>query len=523
MTEDTGFRTEPMERVIEGMTVVDAAGEKLGTVAYVKLGDSQAVTTQGNEPGELGVLGAVPSPASGEREPDVPEPLRSQLLRAGFIKVDGPGLLDPDRYVRGDRVGDVSGDTVRLRPPTSSTARPRGAIVETQGEVSARADAPAAGQLPTAGPGATVSPFQQPSRGLSRGVMFGVGGGGLAAIGGAGGAAWLYRRWQRERNRPINRLRRQVRRAAAKPAWPTGGLGVALVLALLLGRGLRAWVSPDNVPARAADRLRKMRRAEQATAREEVRPRPGKIQLPRINLPSVSRVASGPTLVAARARARSVPPSAGRTGLGLGGLLALGAAGYLGWRTLRGRGRGIGTTEPASAFDQRHRSAGVPGDLPRFLPGGRGVRQPGPRGEELPQKKDDPRREAARRLDWREEELQARKEPVQTGEVQIGKEVVSEEKTIEVPRTHEEVTVERRPVERRPADRPIGEGETISVPVHEERVSVEKAPVVYEELEVGTRQAQETEQVSGEVRRDEARIEREGDVDVRGDEPRRSR
>jgi hypothetical protein len=49
-----------------------------------------------------------------EREPDVPGPLRAQLLRYGFVKVDGPGLTDTDRYVRSDRIASVSGDTVTL-------------------------------------------------------------------------------------------------------------------------------------------------------------------------------------------------------------------------------------------------------------------------------------------------------------------------------------------------------------------------------------------------------------------------
>ena len=133
--------------------------------------------------------------------------------------------------------------------------------------------------------------------------------------------------------------------------------------------------------------------------------------------------------------------------------------------------------------------------------------------------------EGGERVQLREEELRARKEPIQTGEARIGKEVVAEEKTIEVPRTREEVTVDRRPVDRRPSDRPVGEGadEAIEVPVREERVTVEKEPVVTEELGVRKRPVQETEEVSGTVRREEARIEGEGDVDVRGDEPRRQR
>jgi uncharacterized protein (TIGR02271 family) len=100
--------------------------------------------------------------------------------------------------------------------------------------------------------------------------------------------------------------------------------------------------------------------------------------------------------------------------------------------------------------------------------------------------------------------------------VEIKKDVVTEQRTVDVPVTREEVYVERHPVERRPSDRPIGQGETIEVPVREERVEVEKRPVVYEEVEVGKRQVQDTEHVSAEVRREEAHIEREGDVRVRG-------
>ncbi len=113
----------------------------------------------------------------------------------------------------------------------------------------------------------------------------------------------------------------------------------------------------------------------------------------------------------------------------------------------------------------------------------------------------------------REEELQAHKQPVEKGRVEIGKEVVEEQKTLEVPVTREEVTVERHSVPRRASDTPIGEGdETIRVPVHEEQVEVTKRPVVTEEISVGKQQVQEKRQVSGTVRREEARIEGEGDV-----------
>ena len=127
-------------------------------------------------------------------------------------------------------------------------------------------------------------------------------------------------------------------------------------------------------------------------------------------------------------------------------------------------------------------------------------------------------RAEAETLQLREEELQARKQPVETGQVRLGKEVVEEQRTLEVPVTREEVSIERQPVERRPAEGTIGAGETetIRVPVREERVEVEKTPVVYEEVGVGKREVSETQQVSDTVRREEARIGQTGEVDVRG-------
>jgi len=97
--------------------------------------------------------------------------------------------------------------------------------------------------------------------------------------------------------------------------------------------------------------------------------------------------------------------------------------------------------------------------------------------------------------------------------VTLGKDVVEQQRTLEVPVSREEVYVERRAVDR-PADRPIEatSEKTIDVPVREEQVEIEKRPVVYEEVEVGKRQVQETQRVSDTVRREEARIDREGDV-----------
>lgn len=121
-------------------------------------------------------------------------------------------------------------------------------------------------------------------------------------------------------------------------------------------------------------------------------------------------------------------------------------------------------------------------------------------------------------LELREEELSARKRSVETGRVELAKEVVSEQRTIDVPVTHEEVTIERRAVDHQPSDGPIGETDaTISIPVRQEQVTADKRAVVYEEVNVGKRAVQDTEHVSETVRREQAVVDKEGAVEIEGE------
>ncbi len=100
-----------ISQVRAGMTVVDATGENLGTVDYVRMGDPGAATVGADTPADPGFFEAI---FAGQNEPDLPEPLRSPLLRLGFIKIDGEGWIDTDRYVTADLIDRVSGDTVIL-------------------------------------------------------------------------------------------------------------------------------------------------------------------------------------------------------------------------------------------------------------------------------------------------------------------------------------------------------------------------------------------------------------------------
>jgi len=115
MQNDSIMGGATMERVQEGMRVVDAAGEDIGKVAYVQMGDPTAVTTQGNERTVTGLAGTVlEGDLPDASEPDVPHPLRASLRRTGFLKIDGKDLHNEARYVSSERVRDVSGDVVRL-------------------------------------------------------------------------------------------------------------------------------------------------------------------------------------------------------------------------------------------------------------------------------------------------------------------------------------------------------------------------------------------------------------------------
>lgn len=116
----------------------------------------------------------------------------------------------------------------------------------------------------------------------------------------------------------------------------------------------------------------------------------------------------------------------------------------------------------------------------------------------------------------REERLSVDKRPVTEGEVTLRKRVVTEQQSIDVPVTHEEVYVTRRPVAEGEYDAgsgDLGEDREISVPVMHEEVSVQKRPVVTEEVQLNKRRVQETQPVSATVRKERAEVNTTGDVE----------
>lgn len=123
------------------------------------------------------------------------------------------------------------------------------------------------------------------------------------------------------------------------------------------------------------------------------------------------------------------------------------------------------------------------------------------------------------RLALHEERLEVDKNRVQTGEVQVDKRVVEEEKTFDVPVEREEVHIERRPVTDSDAynadnaqrSHAYEEDGSIHIPVTKEEVEVTKKDVVTEEIIINKETVKDTETVSENLRREEVDIHRTGD------------
>lgn len=100
-----------IEDVREGMTVVDATGERVGTVSAVSIGDPDAVTDQGQhfDESSFDMLNELRSILGGDA---IPDEQAHHLLRAGFVRVHR--LLHHDLFATPAELDRVEGDTLHL-------------------------------------------------------------------------------------------------------------------------------------------------------------------------------------------------------------------------------------------------------------------------------------------------------------------------------------------------------------------------------------------------------------------------
>ncbi|MDQ0860900.1 YsnF/AvaK domain-containing protein [Bacillus sp. V2I10] len=107
-----------------------------------------------------------------------------------------------------------------------------------------------------------------------------------------------------------------------------------------------------------------------------------------------------------------------------------------------------------------------------------------------------------KKLQLREEQLDIKKERVQTGEIKIHKEVVEEQKTFTVPIKREEMVIE------------AGNEEELRIPLKEEEVEINKHPVQVNEVSVTKRQIEEMKQIKKKVKKETAHVDVAGQADV---------
>jgi uncharacterized protein (TIGR02271 family) len=115
-----------------------------------------------------------------------------------------------------------------------------------------------------------------------------------------------------------------------------------------------------------------------------------------------------------------------------------------------------------------------------------------------------------------EEQLDINKKRVQAGEVQLHKEVVEEEKVVNVSVEHDEIYIERHPVHDVPASaEAFQDDKTIRVPVTKEQIEVTKKPVVTSEIVIGKQKVQETAEVRDTLKKEEVHLNKSKDLEVR--------
>ena len=109
------------------------------------------------------------------------------------------------------------------------------------------------------------------------------------------------------------------------------------------------------------------------------------------------------------------------------------------------------------------------------------------------------------------EVLRVHRDRVQRGEARLRKQTVTDNQTVNVPVTREELVVEKVPVsgEKAAPGARIGENAEVRVPLSEERVKVEKEPVVREEVKVGKKGVTNVESRDEKLKHEELNVEDE--------------
>ena len=105
----------PISEVEIGDRVVDSTGKDVGKVKFVKMGDPNAATTEGQWGYSEGFLGLGGDPYDVNQ---LPEQVRGQLMRVGFIHIDISWAAD--KFAGAGQIARVEDNTVYLSVPEAN-------------------------------------------------------------------------------------------------------------------------------------------------------------------------------------------------------------------------------------------------------------------------------------------------------------------------------------------------------------------------------------------------------------------
>jgi hypothetical protein len=103
-----GADKDLMGRIREGMTVLDATGNEVGTVKYVQMADPNAATVEPSEQDTVFEGRTLFSPGDDDKVTD-------RMMHTGYFKVDTKGLFSSDKYITPEMVESVMEDNIRLK------------------------------------------------------------------------------------------------------------------------------------------------------------------------------------------------------------------------------------------------------------------------------------------------------------------------------------------------------------------------------------------------------------------------
>ena len=101
----------PLAQVREGFAVYDADGDEVGTVAEVRMADTEAADLQ---PAQAGDRSDSIIESAAEAIGGSDDNVSIRMQQTGYMRVDSKGLFAGDKYITPDMIASVDADGVRL-------------------------------------------------------------------------------------------------------------------------------------------------------------------------------------------------------------------------------------------------------------------------------------------------------------------------------------------------------------------------------------------------------------------------